>query len=133
MTDDRSLRIKAGQALARMVATAAGRAALREAGHRDGHPIFVSLASDTLGDIMNRVMVDDPPALVAVYDNTQLRFVLFSRGAGGDIGDGHEVHADSTIAMVLDYMATSQRQTLEFALTNWTGGQLKTIEPPVFA
>lgn len=129
-------RLQAAKALGRVLSTADGRAMLKINGYDPSGIIVVALESECLSDVYKRVTreVTTPPATVAIYfpqrDEVEFIGLMPNRvdGRGGK-KDLHDIHTDSTIGAVWDYLHGSNKVSIDVSVTNWYGAEALKYKP----
>ncbi len=142
MSDRRDDRLRAGRALARHLGTPEGRALFQQNRVRNSDAFFLVLDSDTTRDVYQRIVerAPEPPAALGIYfpDTDRLAFMTLAptlpsssvrpsseenpSGLNGHWEDDpHDVHGDSTIGQLHEYMATTKRGSLSVVLNRTKG------------
>jgi hypothetical protein len=130
MTTDERLRRKAAGLVMRSTRSAPRRSQLADLGHISGQPIIVVLDTDTLGEVVGRIIDERPapPAIVAMYRPAVDSLVIWSVYPNSELSkpDVEPQSADhgSTIGLLFDYMQTAGLGTLHLQLT-WAASTMR--------
>lgn len=116
---DRSMRLKAGFALAKALGSAETRRMFEDRNY-SSEEIVLTLESDTIQEVFARIQNYDPPVVVAIYwpDTERLRFTQMEPGAAPkDYVPGEDdVGGASTIGMLWEHAERQANATFLFRL-----------------
>ncbi|HEY0168889.1 MAG TPA: hypothetical protein VGB75_17725 [Jatrophihabitans sp.] len=142
MSDRRDDRLRAGRALARHLGTPEGRELFQQNRVRNSDALLLVLDSDSTREVYQRIVkeVPEPPAALGIYfaDSDRLVFMTLSptrstkpaesssEGGGSNSSssweeDPHDVHGDTTIGQLHEYMTATKRASLSVVLNKTNG------------
>jgi hypothetical protein len=96
---------------------------IAKTGHRSGQPVIVVLDSDTLGEVIGRIVNErvDPPVVVAMYRPADQGIVIWTFGpleaVTAAMSDGQRAGHLATIGMLYDTMVANGEESMDVVLS----------------